>query len=413
MNAPTESYRATPTLSMFEFVSLMAMLTSLVALAIDAMLPALDQIGHDLNAQSMQQTHLIVSIFFAGMAVGQLFFGPFADSRGRRLTILVGCIIFGIGTVICMFAPNMEVMLFGRLVQAFGVSGPRIAAMAVIRDLFVGEGMAKVMSFIMMVFILVPMIAPLVGQAVLNLYSWPYIFGLFLIVTLVTAIWFFARQPETLPRSQRHPFSWDRFFRSCRYILTHVSVMSYALAMGLIFGAFLAYLSASQTIFTGFYGAGDIFPYIFAILASSIGLASFFNGKMVMRLGMRTLCKWAVAGAICFAVVFNGLLYAYAGLPPMWMTVAVLFVGFFFVGVLFGNLNAIAMVPLGDMAGLGAAIIGSMTSLFAVPIATFIDSYVVDDLYPIGMGFLCFFVLAQVAMVVGNKAFDKDQQSGY
>lgn len=189
--------------------------------------------------------------------------------------------------------------------------------------------------------------------------------------------------------------------------------MSYALAMGLIFGAFLAYLSASQTIFTGFYGAGDIFPYIFAILASSIGLASFFNGKMVMRLGMRTLCKWAVAGAICFAVVFNGLLYAYAGLPPMWMTVAVLFVGFFFVGVLFGNLNAIAMVPLGDMAGLGAAIIGSMTSMFAVPIATFIDSYVVDDLYPIGMGFLCFFVLAQVAMVVGNKAFDKDQQSGY
>ena len=409
MTSSSESYRATPTLSMFEFVSLMALLTSLVALAIDAMLPALDQIGHDLNAVSSQQAHLIVSIFFAGMAVGQLFFGPFADSRGRRLTILVGCLIFAVGTIICMFAPTMEIMLLGRLVQAFGVSGPRIAAMAVIRDLFVGEGMAKVMSFIMMVFILVPMLAPMVGQLILNVYSWPYIFGFFLIVTLITAAWFFARQPETLPRAHRHPFSWDRFFSSCRFILTNVSVMSYALAMGLIFGAFLAYLSASQTIFSGFYESADIFPYIFATLASSIGLASFFNGKMVMRLGMRTLCKWAVAGAICFAVVFNCLLVAYDGLPPMWMTVSTLFVGFFFVGVLFGNLNAIAMIPLGDVAGLGAAIIGSMTSMFAVPIATLIDSFVDDNLYPIGLGFLVFFALAQIAMIVGNRAYDASQ----
>lgn len=400
---------AKPTLGMFEFISLMALLTSLVALAIDAMLPALDKIGHDLNASSQQETHLIVSIFFMGMAVGQLLFGPYADAKGRRPTILVGLIIFALGTLVCMFAPTMEVMLLGRLIQAIGVSGPRIAAMAVIRDLFVGESMARVMSFIMMVFILVPMLAPMVGQWVLNWYSWHHIFTLFLIVTVFTGVWYFSRQPETLLPKQRVPFSWPSFFSSCRYILTHASVMGYALAMGFIFGAFLAYLSASQTIFVGFYGAGQLFPYIFATLAFSIGLASFFNGQMVMRFGMRLLCRWAIAGALCFAVVFNALLYSYNGLPDLWVTVSCLFVGFFFVGILFGNLNAMAMVPLGKMAGLGAAIIGSLASIVSVPIATFIDSFVEDNLFPIGAGFLFFFILAQLAMYVSDRAFEQEQ----
>lgn len=156
-----------PPLGLIEFVALMATMTSLVALSIDAMLPALLQIGETLNVDEPHHTHLIVTVFFMGMAFGQMFFGPFADSRGRRLTILIGLFIFAIGTFVCMSATNLETMLVGRVIQAFGVSGPRIAAMAIIRDLYVGDAMARVMSFIMMVFILVPMIAPMVGQAVM------------------------------------------------------------------------------------------------------------------------------------------------------------------------------------------------------------------------------------------------------
>lgn len=381
-------------LGLIEFVSLMALMTSLVALSIDAMLPALNDIGHALNAEDPNDVHLIVSLFFMGMALGQLFFGPFADARGRRATILVGLLIFMLGTVICMTASSMQQMLVGRVVQAFGVSGPRIASIAVIRDLYVGDSMAKVMSFIMMVFILVPMLAPVIGQTVLMFFSWAHIFSLFLVVGLLAGIWFFARQPETLPRTRRQSFSVGQFLSSSKYILTHREVLGYAVAMGCIFGAFLAYLSASQTIFVDMYQRKAEFPYIFALLAFSIGIASFFNGRMVMQLGMRKLCRMSLVGTVVFALIFNGVLLTFDGLPPIAVTIAVMFVGFFFIGILFGNLNAMAMQPLGEMAGLGAAIIGSLTSLLSVPVALFIDSFLSDNLYPIGLGFLAFFSLA-------------------
>jgi DHA1 family bicyclomycin/chloramphenicol resistance-like MFS transporter len=385
-------------LGIVEFVALMATMTSLVALSIDAMLPALLQIGEALNVEEPHHTHLIVTLFFIGMAFGQMFFGPFADSRGRRLTILIGLCIFALGTFVCMAATNLETMLVGRVIQAFGVSGPRIAALAIIRDLHVGDAMAKVMSFIMMVFILVPMLAPVIGQTVMDLASWFHIFTLFLVVAVLSGIWFFARQGETLPRERRRPFSFKQFYVSSKFILTHPAVMGYTVAMGFIFGSFLAYLSASQTIFQVFYNVGDMFPYYFAILAFSIGLASYFNGKMVMKFGMRRLCRFALKGVNVFAIVYLILLSSYNGLPPLWMTVTTMFIGFFFVGILFGNLNAMAMQPLGEMAGLGAAIIGSLSSLFSVPIALFIDSFLNGNLYPIGMGFFVFFALAYGAV---------------
>lgn len=402
-NTESAKVRIKPRLGLVEFVALMATMTSLVALSIDAMLPALEQIGASLNVSDPHQPHLIVTLFFLGMAIGQPFFGPYADSKGRRAALLLGLCIFVVGTVICMLATNIETMLVGRVVQAFGVSGPRIAAMAIIRDLYVGDAMAKVMSFIMMVFILVPMIAPIVGQAVMIMFSWFHIFTLFLIVALMSAIWFFSRQEETLPKEKRKPFSFPALMTSCKFILTHISVMGYSFSMAAIFGAFLAYLSASQTIFQGFYGVGDLFPIIFATLAFSIGLASYFNGKMVMKFGMHKLCGVAIKGVMVFAIFFLVLLFANDGLPNLWVTVCTLFVGFFFIGILFGNLNALAMQPLGEMAGVGAAIIGSLSSLFSVPIALFIDSFLEDDLYPIGIGFVVFFAIAGVLMHYAEK----------
>lgn len=395
---------STPALGLIEFVCLMALMTSLVALSIDAMLPAMNQIGADLGSTSQQQIHLIVSIFFIGMAFGQLLFGPIADARGRRLTILVGLLIFAVGTVACMFATSMETMLFGRLVQAIGVSGPRIAAMAVIRDQFVGEAMARVMSFIMVVFIAVPMIAPMVGQWVLIWFSWQHIFTLFLIVGLLSGIWFFARQPETLTHDRRVPFTWKALAQSLCYIFTHREVMGYSLAMGFIFGAFLAYLSASQTIFQTIYLTGEDFPLIFATLAASIGLASFLNGTLVMRLGMRLLCKAALVGSVAFSFSLLALVYLHAGVPPLWQFVTTLFIGFFFIGVLFGNLNSMAMLPLGHMAGLGAAIIGAISSLISVPVAVLVDSFLTTDVMPIAIGFVVFCVLAMLSVLWADGA---------
>lgn len=390
-------------LPLVEFILLMAFLTSLVALSIDAMLPALDTIGTELNSQSSQQTYLIVSIFFLGMAFGQVFFGPFADARGRRLTILVGLIIFLLGTLVCFLAQSIEMLLLGRMIQAFGVSGPRIASMALVRDLYVGDTMARVMSFTTVIFILVPMIAPLVGQVVMAYFGWRHIFTVFAIVAGVSAIWFFSRQKETLIRAKRVKFNWYHFWRSIVWLVQQPAVMGPALGMGLIFGAFLAYLSGSQTIFQGIYDTGEYFPLLFATLAFAIGAASLFNGMMVVKLGMLRLVNFALIMSVVFGLTLTIVSVIYAGVPPLWLFTSLMFFGFFFIGILFGNLNSLAMVPVGHMAGVGAAFIGSFTSVLAVPIAVFINQFLSDSIQPIAYGFLVFGVATYFAVRLGIK----------
>jgi DHA1 family bicyclomycin/chloramphenicol resistance-like MFS transporter len=250
--------------------------------------------------------------------------------------------------------------------------------------------MAKVMSFIMMVFILVPMLAPIFGQTILFWFSWQHIFSSFLIYGLLIGIWFFVRQAETLPKEKRLPFSWSQLRRSSTFILTNKLVMFYTISSGTIFGAFLAYISSSQTLFQHIYDTGELFPMYFALLAFSIGLASFTNGTLVMRLGMRTLCTWAMLGWLLFSAVLTVLCLVSDGVPPLWQFVSVLFCAFFCIGILFGNINAMAMQPLGEMAGLGAAIIGSLSSMISVPTAVLIGSFIGSSITPVALGFLGF-----------------------
>lgn len=401
-----------PALGLLEFVVLMALLTSLVALSIDAMLPALTRIGADLGSGGAHENHLIVSLFFLGMALGQMVYGPMSDAKGRRVAILSGMIIFAIGTLICMFAESMTVMLIGRVVQAFGVSGPRIASIALIRDQYAGEAMAKVMSFIMMVFILVPMIAPAFGQAILLWFSWQHIFTSFLLFAAGLGIWFYARQPETLMADDRIPFSWPTLWQSSKTILSNRPVMAYTFSMGFVFGSFLAYLSASQTLFQDIYNTADMFPMYFAILAFSIGFASFVNGALVMRLGMHRLSRWALFGVVSCAIGLAAQAVTFDGVPPLWAFITTLFVTFFFIGILFGNLNAMAMEPLGKLAGVGAAIIGSLSSLFSVPIAIFISGFIETSVMPIALGFIVCGTLSLFCVLSAEKHAGKQIQSG-
>jgi DHA1 family bicyclomycin/chloramphenicol resistance-like MFS transporter len=274
----------------------------------------------------------------------------------------------------------------------------------VIRDKYEGEAMARVMSFIMMVFILVPMLAPIFGQSILFWFSWQHIFSSFLIFGLLTGLWFFIRQPETLPKAKRLPFSWSQFKRSSIFILTHKLVMFYTLSSGIIFGAFLAYISSSQTLFQHIYDTGELFPMYFALLAFSIGFASFINGTLVMRLGMRKLCTWAMLGWLAFSTVLTVLCLSNDGVPPLWQFVSTLFCAFFCIGILFGNINAMAMQPLGDMAGLGAAIIGSLSSIVSVLTAVLVGSFIESSITPVALGFLGFGGLSFVFYWYANKS---------
>ena len=358
--------------SFSEFVILMAMMTSIIALSIDAMLPALPQIGQDLGVMEANNNQLILSLLFLGLALGQLIYGPISDSVGRKRPIYVGFVLFILGSLLAMFSTSFSLMLAGRFLQGVGAAGPRAVSMALVRDRFEGEAMAKVMSYVMTVFILVPMIAPAYGQLILNFSNWRWIFASYVLLAGISMFWFALRQPETLLLEQRKPFSLKRIILASKEVISHRIAISYTLAAGLISGAFLGYLNSSQQIFQGQYGLGQRFSLFFAIVALALGGASFVNAQLVMRFGMKRLAHLALSTLMVLS--FGALLLSLvqAGKPPLWQVMAYFLMAFFCVGILFGNLNAIAMQPLGHIAGVGSAIVGSFSSLISVPIGTYI-----------------------------------------
>ena len=344
----------------------MALIISMIALSIDAMLPALPAIVADLGVARVNDGQYVISMLFAGMGLGQILFGPLSDAVGRRASMMLGFVIFATGCVLALTASDFGWMLLGRFLQGLGASGPRIITIALVRDLYRGREMARVMSFIMTVFILVPVAAPALGQLIISIASWRYIFGMFLLLTLVVSLWFFVRQPETLPPAKRCPLSLARILLDTLSILRLRVTLGYTLTMGCIFGAFIAYLSTSQQIFQVQYGLGVLFPLYFGILACAIGGASLVNARLVMRYGMRRLSRIALISICLLSAAAWVLARIFAGHPPLELLMAYLLPLFFGFGILFGNLNALAMEPLGHVAGLGSAVVGTISTLLSV-----------------------------------------------
>ncbi len=370
-----------------EFITLMAMMMSLVALSIDAVLPALPVIGEDLGVANANDVQLVVVLIFLGMALGQLIYGPLSDSIGRKPAISIGMGIFVIGSLCSVTASNFEMMLLGRLLEGLGLGAPRVVCIALIRDLYKGHTMAQVMSFIMTIFILVPMIAPLMGQGILWLADWHGIFVVVLSVGLVTLAWFNWRLPETLPPERRRPYAFATIFEALKEIITNRVSVGYTLMSGLVSGAFLAYLSSIQQVLGQLYGLGDLFPPVFAVLALFIGSASFVNARMVKRFGMRTIARRSLLVSVCLAVGYLGFAFFLGGQPPLWSLLAYFAVTLFCTGLLFGNMNAIAMEPLGHIAGIGAAMVGSVSTLISVPLGIAIGRSYDGTVIPLVAGF--------------------------
>ena len=390
--------RKKPALTFAEFVALMAMMMALVALSTDAMLPALRTIGEDLAVERENSVQLIVSFLFLGLAVGQIAYGPVSDSVGRKPAIYAGYALFIAGCLLSIFATNFSVMLAGRLLQGVGVAGPRSITLALVRDQYEGRAMARVMSFVMMVFILVPVIAPTFGQAILLIASWRAIFGALLALALLTVIWFALRQPETLTAKRRIPFSIRRIWKAIVEIFNHRIAFGYTLAAGLVTGAFMGYLNSAQQIFQEQYGLGTKFPLYFAVIALALGGASFTNGRLVMRYGMRMLSTWSVLALVTLSIAFSLFAFIVGGQPSLAFFMVYLMASFFCVGILFGNLNALAMEPLGHIAGVGAAVVGSLSTFIAVPIGTVIGQGYNGTVLPLVGGFAILSLLSMLVM---------------
>jgi DHA1 family bicyclomycin/chloramphenicol resistance-like MFS transporter len=287
-----------------------------------------------------------------------------------------------------MFSADFNTMLAGRLLQGIGAAGPRTVSMALIRDRCHGSEMARVMSYIMTVFILVPIFAPALGQSILIVAGWRAIFGAFIVLALATFVWLALRQAETLAPEMRRAFTLLNVTRAGREVIRSRLSMVYTLVAACVSGAFLSYLNTSQQIFQDLYGLGLQFPIYFGVLAVSVGIAALLNGWMVTRFGMHALARRALylmAGLSWLLLFF---VWLNDGHPPLWLFMSNCLALFFCIGVLFGNLNAIAMEPLGHVAGTAAAVIGSGTTLLAVVLSWLIGQAWDGSLFPLALGFV-------------------------
>jgi DHA1 family bicyclomycin/chloramphenicol resistance-like MFS transporter len=392
----TKEVDGTP--SFVEFVVIVSLMMSLTALSIDAMLPALPHIGQELRVASENSRQLVVSVMILGLALGQLVFGPLSDRTGRKPAIYAGYALYIIGALLSGLASSFPVMLLGRLLQGGGAAAPRAVTLALVRDRYAGRVMARVMSFVMTVFILVPMVAPTLGQAIMQFAGWRAIFGAFIFLALLTASWFAVRMEETLAPHKRAPFTLTRIRTATAEILRIRQSLAYTISAGLIGGAFLGYLNSSQQILQEQYGLAERFPLYFATISLAIGAASLANSRLVLRFGMRMLV-WrsllVIAGLSMMALVAATV---WAGQPPLWLFLAYLMSAFFAVGILFGNQNALAMEPLGHIAGIGSAIVGSLSTLLSMPLGTLIGQLYNGTVMPLIAGLALLSGLALLAV---------------
>ena len=363
-------------------------MVSLSALSTDMMLPGIATMSEDLGAVNRNAPQLIISALLLGLTFGQLFYGPLSDSFGRRPLVFLGFSIFLLGTLICIFAPSFKVLLIGRLLQGFGAAGPRVVGTSIVRDLYSGRHMARILSFMMSFFIIVPTIAPFMGQYILTIAGWREIFYVLLGSATTGFIWFGIRQGETLHPEYKRVFSPKTILGGFIEVAKNKICLLSTLMAGFMIGAFYSFLMSSPQIFKDLYGITDNFPNYFAILAICAGGLTFVNAKLVMTLGIRTVCKFALILKLTASSILLICLFTFPSLPfaifMIWACIIFAVQG----GVLFGNFNAMAMDPVGHLAGIAAAFVATLSTGLGVLIGTIIGQIYNGTLVPLVTSFI-------------------------
>ena len=343
-------------LSRTEFIALIAAIMSLNALAIDVMLPALPNITEALSVTAENQRQFVISVYMMGFGLGQLVVGPLSDRFGRRAPLLIGIGIYIAAVLAAASAPSFAVLLAMRFVQGLGASATRVVATAVVRDRFSGRAMAEVMSLVFMVFMVIPVVAPSIGEVLLLVGPWQSIFVFMGGLALTFGIWVFLRLPETLDPEQRRPLTAGSVFGGFRIVVSNRMAFWYALAGTCLFGALFGFISTAQQIYVDIYGLGVWFPAAFALVAGFMALSSFLNSKIVSRFGMRRMSHFAV---ISFTALSGLLLLASLnGPPPLWLFLGLLAAIMFMFGWAASNMNTLSLQPLGSVAGTAASVFG-------------------------------------------------------
>ncbi len=350
-----------PGIPFAEFVAIIAMIMALNAMAIDVMLPALPAIGDALNIVEENNRQLVLLSYLIGFGGAQLFFGPVTDAFGRRGVLVGGLALYSLASIGAIFAMDLDTLLIARVLQGIGCAAARVTVLSVVRDCYTGRRMGKVMSLVMMVFMAVPVVAPSIGQAVLLIAGWHWIFALLLISGVTMMIWSALRMPETLAVENRRPMEVATIVSAYMTALTTRVSLGYTVGTAFIFGGLFSFLAMSQQIFVDIFDLGTLFPIVFAAIAITMAGASFTNAQLVEAIGMRRLSHGAAV--VYTALGFAVWLLAALGLENFWafMILATLIMTSF--GFLGANFNAMAMEPLGAIAGTASSVIGTISTL--------------------------------------------------
>ncbi len=353
-----------------EFVVLMAAMMAMIAFSVDAMLPALTEMGEELSPANPVRSQLVVIVFMIGMGIGTFFTGPLSDAYGRRPLVICCGAIYALGAFLAWLAPSLELILAARLIQGLGASGSRVVAMAMVRDRFAGRSMAQVTSLIITVFMVFPAIAPTIGQGIIWIGGWRSVFLSFLIFSGIVLSWFMLRQPETLPKESRRPIRISLIRAALIEIVSIPMVRRSVLAMSACFAMMLTNVSSTELVFTQTLGLGEQFPLWFGAAAISSLIAPMVNSRIVMRFGMHRISCVAMTAQVVISGAY--LLGLQAGLIPkdlllpyfIWQVSI-----FMTMGLSMGNLNALVMEPLGHVAGIASSLLAAISTILGAVIA--------------------------------------------
>jgi DHA1 family bicyclomycin/chloramphenicol resistance-like MFS transporter len=388
-----------------EFIALCAMMFATIAFSIDAMLPALPEIGAELSPLDLNRAQLMITTFVLGMGIGTAFTGPLSDAFGRKRIILIGGLLYIAGSAVAWYSSSLEWVLLARVAQGLGAAGPRIATIAVIRDFYSGREMAKLMSFVMIIFTLVPALAPSMGAVIIAGFGWRGIFAAFILFSLISLVWMSLRLREPLARADRRPFKAALMWAAVKELFAHRAVRLSIYVQTLIYAMLFSILSSVQPIYDVAFDRGGQFPYWFGGIALLSGTAGFLNAALVMRLGMRKL----VSVALFVQMILSGGMVALTLLQPPTIILFAAFTFwqfsvFFMMGMTLGNLNAIAMEPMGHIAGMAASVMGAVSTVISAAIAAPVGLAFNGTPLPLAIAIFAMAVLAYGLMIPLRKS---------
>jgi DHA1 family bicyclomycin/chloramphenicol resistance-like MFS transporter len=368
------------------------------ALAIDLLLPAFGEIrtAFDMEPDSPQAA-ATVTVFLIGLASAQVFYGPFADRFGRKPVLYAGFTLYALGALGAALAPNFGLLLASRLLWGVGSAGARVIGLAIVRDTYAGDQMARAMSLLMAVFIMVPVLAPSVGAAIIAVAPWRAVFWFCVVYIAAVAVWV-MRMPETLDPGNRIELRFDGIRRAARHVVTQRTAMAYTVAMTVLFGVFASYLASSELIVDEVFGMESRFPLVFGGIAALMGVAVLTNASIVGRHGSRRIVLWGLQAYIVLAAALLAISLTGHGTPGFWAWAPVLAALLTMHALLIPNLNALAMEPMGAVAGTASAIIGTAQTGGGALIGALIDRAFDGTVTPLSIAFLASSLLATLVI---------------